>query len=239
MTVEHAEVEKFGRSAEEWWDPSGVFRPLHGLNPTRIAIIRDALIRHFGRDARAARPLDGLRLLDLGCGGGLVAEPMARLGANVTGADPSEASITVAASHASRLGLKIDYRQAAPEDLEGEAFDAVLALEIIEHAADPFAFVATAASLVAPGGLVILSTINRTLHALALAKISAEYLFNWVPRGTHEFRRFVTPRELRHAFESAGLAPSAPVGMTYHPFKDEWKRSFDVRVNYIMWATRP
>ena len=240
-SVDQAEVEKFAQDAEEWWDASGKFRPLHVLNPTRIAIIKSALTAHFERDAKAAKPLDGLRLLDLGCGGGLIAEPMARLGASVTGIDPSHASIDVAAAHAARLGLAIDYRQGTPEDAaaEGSAFDVVLALEIIEHVADPFGLVATCGELVAPGGLLVISTLNRTLRALALAKIGAEYLLNWVPRGTHEFRRFVRPRELRQAFEAAGLTPTPPVGMTYRPFKDEWRRSLDTRVNYVMWASKP
>jgi 2-polyprenyl-6-hydroxyphenyl methylase/3-demethylubiquinone-9 3-methyltransferase len=239
-SVDQAEVEKFARDAEEWWDAGGKFRPLHILNPTRIGIIKTALTAHFERDAKSTRPLEGLRLLDLGCGGGLIAEPMARLGATVTGVDPSEASIAVAAAHAERLGLSIDYQCAEAENLaeEGNSFDVVLALEIIEHVADPFGFVATCAELVAPGGLLVVSTLNRTIRALALAKIGAEYLLNWVPRGTHQFRRFVTPRDLRLAFEAAGLEPVPPVGMTYHPFKDEWQRSLDVRVNYIMWASK-
>ena len=239
-SVDRSEVEKFERNAEAWWDSGGLHRPLHVMNPTRIAIIKGAIVKHFGREPNARRPFEGLTLLDLGCGGGLVAEPMARLGARVVGADPGAANIRVAASHAARMGLSIDYRCTTPEEIAASAatFDVVLALEIVEHANDPFGLVDLCARMVSPNGLLVMSTLNRTLNALALAKIGAEYLLNWVPRGTHEFRKFVTPRELRYAFEAAGLTPSPPVGMRYRPMRDEWARSLDTSVNYIMWATK-
>ncbi len=239
-SVDPAEVEKFEREAEAWWDSGGLHRPLHVMNPTRIAIIKDAIVKHFGRDPKAGRPFSDLSLLDLGCGGGLVAEPMARLGARVIGADPGAANIKVAASHASRMGLAIDYACATPEDMaeSGETFDVVLALEIVEHTDDPFRLIGLCAHMVAPGGLLVMSTLNRTLRSLAMAKITAEYLLRWVPRGTHAFRKFVTPRELRYALEAAGLTPSPPVGMRYRPLKDEWAPSLDTGINYIMWASK-
>jgi 2-polyprenyl-6-hydroxyphenyl methylase / 3-demethylubiquinone-9 3-methyltransferase len=240
-SVDPDEVAKFGNSAKAWWDGTGPYRPLHVLNPTRIAIIKQALETHFRLDVAVRRPLEPLGLLDLGCGGGLVAEPMARLGARVTGVDPSAANIAVAASHAERLGLAIEYRHGTAEGIAeiGQTFDVVLALEIIEHTSDPFGFIATCAHLVAPGGLLVVSTLNRSLRSLALAKVAAEHVLRWVPKGTHAFRKFVTPRELRQAFEAAGLVPQPAVGMTYRPLKDEWRRSLDTRVNYIMWASRP
>jgi len=239
-SVDAAEVEKFERDAEAWWDTGGLHRPLHVMNPARIAVIKRAIAKHFEREANTLRPFEGLALLDLGCGGGLVAEPMARLGANVVGADPGAANIRVAASHASRMGLAIDYRCATPEEMAETAqqFDVVLALEILEHTADPFGLVDLCARLVAPGGLLVISTLNRTLRALALAKITAEYLLRWVPRGTHEYRKFVTPRELRYAFEAAGLSPAPPMGLRYRPLKDEWTPSLDTSVNYLMWASK-
>jgi 2-polyprenyl-6-hydroxyphenyl methylase/3-demethylubiquinone-9 3-methyltransferase len=239
-SLDPAEVAKFERDAEEWWDGSGKFRPLHVLNPTRIAIIKSAVAAHFDCDAKSIRTLDGQTLLDVGCGGGLVSEPMCRLGAKVTGADPGEANIAVARSHAERLGLDIEYLISTAEAVRetGRQFDVVLGLEIVEHTSDPFGFVAVLADLVKPGGLLVMSTINRTLAALALAKFGAEYVLRWVPKGTHEFRRFVTVRELRLAMESAGLNPHPPAGMSYRPLKDEWKRSFDTSVNYIMWAEK-
>jgi 2-polyprenyl-6-hydroxyphenyl methylase/3-demethylubiquinone-9 3-methyltransferase len=235
------EVGKFEAMAGTWWDPSGHFRPLHVMNPTRLAILKGALCRHFGRDKTSAQALDGLKILDIGCGGGLIAEPLARMGAKVTGLDAGAANIEAAADHAERMGLKIDYRVGEAADLAGKKrkFDAVLALEIVEHVPSPADFIAEAATLVKPGGLMVVSTLNRTLAALALAKIGAEYLMRWVPPGTHQFNRFVTVRELRRGFEAAGLEPSPPVGMVYRPLKDEWKRSLDTSVNYVMWATKP
>jgi len=240
-SVDPDEVAKFAAQSESWWDSTGPYRPLHIMNPTRIAIIKAALVDHFDLDPKARQSLAGLNLLDLGCGGGLMAEPMARLGARVTGIDPSPANVAIAASHAARLGLAIDYGEGTAESVldAGRSFDVVMALEIIEHTSDPFGFVATCAQLVAPGGLLVVSTLNRTLRSLALAKIAAEHVLRWVPKGTHEFRKFVTPRELRQALEAAGLVPQPAVGMSYQPLKDEWKRSLDTRVNYIMWASGP
>jgi len=240
-SVDAGEVEKFERIAEAWWDPAGKFRPLHQMTPARIEIVRDALAAQFGRDITADRPLEGLRLLDVGCGGGLVAEPLARLGAAVTGIDASEENVRIAAEHAARMGLAIDYRSTSAEALasQGATFDAVLALEVVEHVREPREFVALAGSLVRPGGLLVVSTINRTLKALALAKLAAEYVFRWVPEGSHDFRKFVRPQELRAAFEAAGFTPQPPVGLAYDPLKDDWRRSLDTGINYFMWGSKP
>lgn len=240
-SVVTAEVEKFAAHADAWWDEAGKFRPLHQMNPARIGIVRDALAAHFNRDIKADRPLAGLTLLDIGCGGGIAAEPLARLGASVTGIDASEENIGVATDHAARMGLTIDYRAESAEALaeRGDTFDAVVALEVVEHVRDPKAFIALAGSLVRPGGLLIVSTINRTLKAIAFAKFGAEYLLRWVPAGSHDFRKFVKPQELRAAFEAAGFAPQPPAGLVYDPLKDDWRRSLDTSINYFMSGTRP
>lgn len=237
-SVDAAEVEKFARIAAEWWDERGKFRPLHKMNPARVALVRDTLAARFGRDIKAPSPLGDLAVLDIGCGGGLVDEPLARLGASVTGIDASAENVAVAREHAALTGLAIDYRAESVEALaeSGAAFDAVLALEVAEHVTDPRAFVALCASLTRPGGIVIVSTINRTLKALALAKVAAEYILRWVPEGAHDFRRFLKPREMRAAFEAAGLMPEPPMGLVFDPLKDDWHRSLDTGMNYFMWA---
>lgn len=240
-TVDPAEVEKFSRLAAEWWDPNGKFRPLHKFNPVRLAFIRDAVAARFGRDPSAARPLAGLRLLDVGCGGGLVSEPMRRLGAAVVGLDASERNIKVAALHARESGLDIDYRAASVESLVagGEApFDVVLNLEAVEHAADPSLFIEKSAALTRPGGLMIVATLNRTLKALALAKIGAEYVLGWLPRGTHDPRKFVRPGELEAWLARAGMTVAARAGVVYLPLLDEWRLSADLGVNYMVTAIR-
>lgn len=239
-TVDPAEVEKFERVAAEWWDETGKFRPLHKMNPARMRIVRDALAGHFGRDVTVDRPLAGLRILDIGCGGGLADEPLARLGASVTGIDASAEHVRIAAEHAQAMELDIDYRAQGAEELaaRGEAFDAVISLEVLEHVADPARFIALAASLVRPGGLLLVSTINRTLKALALAKIGAEYVLRWVPKGSHDYRRFVRPQVLRAAFEAAGLHASPPRGLVYDPIQDDWKPSLDCAINYFMWGAK-
>lgn len=240
-SVDPKEIEKFSRLAEQWWDPFGKFRPLHKFNPVRLAYIRDAVATRFGRDPRAPSPLAGLRLLDVGCGGGLVAEPMRRLGASVVGVDASDRNIKVAALHAEAGKLDIDYRAATVEALvaAGEApFDVVLNLEAVEHAADPALFLAKSAALTRPGGIMIVATINRTLKAFALAKIGAEYVLGWLPRGTHDPRKFVTPGEIERWLAEAGMTLTARAGVVYNPLLDQWRISEDLGVNYMTTAIR-
>lgn len=242
ITVDPSEVEKFSAIADEWWDPFGKFKPLHKFNPVRLAYIRDGVCTHFQRDRRANAPLDGLRLLDIGCGGGLVAEPMHRLGASVTAIDASERNIKTALAHAAPQNLAIDYRATTVEALAAanEApFDIVLNLEVVEHVADPAAFLEIAGSLVKPGGLMIMATINRTLKAFALAKVGAEYVLRWLPAGTHDPRKFVKPEEAASAMTQAGLTVISEAGFNYNPFLDIWRIGDDVSVNYLITATRP
>ena len=240
-SIDPDEVEKFSRIASEWWDTKGKFRPLHKFNPVRLGFIRDTLVSHFGLDGRAIKPLSGLRLLDIGCGGGLVSEPMARLGASVTGVDASIANIKTASVHAAESGLEIDYRAGAVEGLEasGEApFDVVLNLEVVEHVADAAEFLETCGRLVAPGGLMIVATLNRTPKALALAVIGAEYVLRWLPRGTHDFSKFVKPDEVREAVLRAGLTADEPDGVSFNPLMDSWSITRDSAVNYLMVCRR-
>ena len=241
-TLDPEEVERFTRMAEEWWDPKGKFRPLHRMNPVRLSYVKEQLCSHFGRSFRARDALADLKLLDVGCGGGLLSEPLARLGAQMTGIDPSERNIQVAALHAEKQKLAICYHAATAETLaeEGRQFDAVICLEVVEHVPDVTAFLAVMAKLVKPGGLLVLSTINRTVKSFALAIIGAEYVLQWLPRGTHQWHRFVTPSELQEAAEAAGLSICDSRGATYNPLFDEWRLSAtDQDVNYFMTCTRP
>lgn len=240
-TVDPGEVAKFAAMAADWWSPRGKFRPLHQLNPTRLAFIRDTVTAHFARAPRTRRPLEGLRLLDIGCGGGLVSEPMARLGAQVTGVDATAPNVKAAKVHAESAGLAIDYRVGAAELLlaAGEApFDVVLNLEVVEHVADVDVYLAACADLVAPGGLMILSTVNRTPKAFALAIFAAERLLRWVPAGTHEYDKLVRPEEARRALERAGLAVDEPVGVSYQPLSGGWTLTKDASVNYMLVARK-
>lgn len=241
-SVDPAEVEKFSRIADEWWDPHGKFGPLHKFNPVRLAYIRDAICRHFARDPHETRALNDLRLLDVGCGGGLVAEPMRRLGANVVAIDASDRNVKTALVHAAEHGLDIDYQTTTVEALtdSGEPpFDVVLNLEVVEHVADPDAFLARSARLVRPGGLMVVATINRTLRALAFAKIGAEYILGWLPRGAHDPRRFLPPDALDRALAAAGMTPTGIAGVSYDPLMGLWKISGDVGINYIKTAIKP
>ncbi|MFO1186213.1 MAG: bifunctional 2-polyprenyl-6-hydroxyphenol methylase/3-demethylubiquinol 3-O-methyltransferase UbiG [Alphaproteobacteria bacterium] len=228
-SIDPAEVAKFAALAAKWWDEAGEFRALHKMNPARIGVVRNALAAHFRCDVRGPAPLARLKILDIGCGGGLVAEPLARLGAAVTGIDASQEAIGVAKAHAREQGLDIHYRAASAEDLsrEGARFDAVVSLEVVEHVPAPAEFVALAATLLSPGGLLVLSTINRTMKALALAKLGAEYVLRWAPVGAHDFRKFVRPQELRRALEAAGLARRLLMGIVHDPLKDDWRASLD------------
>lgn len=240
-SIDPAEVARFARIADEWWDPSGKFAPLHRLGPARMTFLRDRVAAHFDRRLPAMRPLADLSILDIGCGGGLVSEPLARLGANVTGIDPAPDNIAAARSHAETSGLRIEYRVAAAEALaaEGMVYDAVLGLEVVEHVVDAAAFVELAASLVRPGGLLIASTINRTMKAWLLAIVGAEYVLRWLPAGTHRWDRFVTPDEIARYLAKAGLERIAFEGLVYDPLADRWLLSPDTDVNYFATATRP
>lgn len=234
------EVERFERLASEWWDTSGKLRPLHAQGPARLGFIRDALMRHFDRPSGGLKPLAGLTILDVGCGGGLVSEPLARLGATVTGIDPTTDSIAVARRHAEGQGLAIDYRTASVEQLvgNGERFDAVVCMEVIEHVPDPAAFVKSLGQLVRPGGAIVMSTLNRTLKSYALAIVAAEYVLGWLPRGTHDWNRFVTVDELGRYLQAAGFSTPTASGIIYDVMSDTWRLGADTDVNYIASATR-
>ncbi len=234
-SVDPDEIARFEATSEAWWDPQGSFRPLHRLNPVRIGYLRDRIAAHLGRDPRAARPLADLRIVDIGCGGGLVCEPLARLGARVTGIDASERNVAIAANHAGESGLAIDYRAATAETLADAwaRFDVVLALEIVEHVADLDLFVEACCRLVAPDGLLIFSTLNRTAKSFALAIVGAEYLLRWLPRGTHDWRKFVRPSELAHVLARHGAKLEALTGLVYNPVSDRWRLADDLAVNYM------
>ena len=241
-SIDPAEVERFSRIAAEWWDPKGKFAPLHKFNPVRLAFIRDQALYRFGRDPKARRPFEGLRLLDIGCGGGLLCEPMARLGFHVVGVDASERNIGTAAAHAAEQGLIIDYRASTAEALveAGEpAFDLILNMEVGEHVADPGEFLRSCAQLLAPGGLMIVATLNRTLKAFALAKVGAEYVLRWLPAGTHDWSKFLKPEEVRGFLASEPLTVDGPFGVAYEPISGRWSQSHDCDVNYMMTAVRP
>jgi 2-polyprenyl-6-hydroxyphenyl methylase / 3-demethylubiquinone-9 3-methyltransferase len=241
-SIDPDEVARFSSWAAEWWDPRGKFAPLHRFNPARLAFIREQALARFGRDAKARRPFEGLRLLDIGCGGGLLSEPMARLGFAVTGVDASERNVGTARTHAESVGLAIDYRCTTAEALlaAGEGpFDLVLNMEVIEHVPDPGAYLRDTARLIAPGGLMILATLNRTLKALALAKVGAEYVLRWVPAGTHDWRRFLRPDEVRGFLAGEPYEVSGPFGIVFDPLTGRWSQSADADVNYLMTVAAP
>ncbi|MBS7545441.1 bifunctional 2-polyprenyl-6-hydroxyphenol methylase/3-demethylubiquinol 3-O-methyltransferase UbiG [Ancylobacter oerskovii] len=240
-TVDPREVERFAALAAEWWNPRGKMGVLHKFNPVRLAWLREKIVAHFGRDPRAMRPLEGLRLLDIGCGGGLLCEPLARMGASVVGIDPAEKNVRVASLHAEQSGAPVEYRATTAEALAeaGERFDVVLAMEVVEHVADVGLFVNSAASMVKPGGLMAAATLNRTGRSFALAIVGAEYVLGWLPKGTHDWKRFVTPEELADAMAAGGLAVIDREGVVFNPFLNEWRRSSDLGVNYMLLAERP
>ena len=240
-SLDLAELDRFSKLAAEWWNPHGKFRILHVFNPTRLAFITEQATARFHRDPFERRPLAGLRLLDIGCGGGLLSEPLARLGADVVGIDPVEGNIASARVHADNVELAIDYRATTAEALlgAGESFDIVLNMEVIEHVADPAAFMRSSAGLLRPGGLMFIATINRTLKSFGLAIIGAEYVLGWLPRGTHQWEKFITPEELRGWAAENALDVLAETGVAYSPFTGEWRRSRDMDVNYMMLLGKP
>ena len=239
-TIDDEEVARFSAMADEWWDPAGKFKPLHKFNPIRLGYIRDRLCAHFGRDPRSLTPLDGLTLLDVGCGGGLISEPLARMGAIVTGIDASEKNIGTARAHAARGDLEIDYRCTTAEDLlaAGETFDIVLSLEVVEHVADVDLFLDSCTALVRDGGAMVLATLNRTPKAFVFGIVGAEYVMRWLPRGTHDWKKFVRPSELCRNLRRNGVDVSDISGLSFNPLTDEWRVSGDVSVNYILFGTK-
>lgn len=239
-TVDAAEIAKFTAMADEWWDPAGKFKPLHKFNPVRIAYLRDTIAAHVGSDATKPKSLKNLSLLDIGCGGGLLAEPMARLGATVTAIDAAEKNIAVASLHAKKQNLEIDYRCTTAEDVARtkKQFDVVLAMEIIEHVADVTAFLESCAKLVKPGGLLFVATLNRTAKSYLFAIVGAEYVLGWLPKGTHEWKKFLKPSEIVMPLESLGLKTREITGVSYNPIKDSFSVSRDTAVNYMLVAEK-
>ncbi len=241
-TVDPSEIAKFEAMAAEWWDPHGKFKPLHMLNPCRLDYITQQIAGEFDRDLKAPRPFEGLRLLDIGCGGGLLSEPMARLGATVVGADAAEGNLPVARIHAEQSGLQIDYRHTTAEDMAaaGEQFDVVLNMEVVEHVADPLGFLTASQQLLKPGGLLICSTINRNPKSYAMAIFGAEVVMRWLPRGTHEWNKFITPDELFELLRQAGLEPVDRKGFVFNPILWSWSISDrDLSVNYVTASLKP
>jgi len=241
-TIDASEVEKFQAMAVEWWDPDGKFKPLHMLNPCRLDYITSQIAAEFGRDLKTPKPFEGLRILDIGCGGGLLSEPMARLGATVVGADAAERNIPVARAHAEQQGLDIDYRHTSAEALvaAGETFDAVMNMEVVEHVSDPLAFLTACHDLLKPGGLMTCSTINRNSKSYAMAIVGAEYVMRWLPKGTHEWSKFITPDELYELLSQTGLDPVDRKGFVFNPVTWSWRLSErDLSVNYVTASVRP
>ncbi len=239
-SVDPSEVEKFSRLAAQWWDPKGKLKPLHAFNPVRLRYIREVAADHFGRDAKLLAPFDGLTLLDIGCGGGLLSEPMARMGFTVLGADASEKNVKTAAAHAAGAGLLLDYRATTAEALvkQGAVFDVILNMEVVEHVADLAGFLAACGALLKSGGIMVVATLNRTLKSLALAKIGAEYVLRWLPAGTHDWSRFVKPDELAQHLKTAGLAVTRVEGVFFDPLRWEWRLCLDTDVNYMVVAVK-
>jgi 2-polyprenyl-6-hydroxyphenyl methylase/3-demethylubiquinone-9 3-methyltransferase len=241
-TVDPGEIAKFEAMAAEWWDVNGKFKPLHMLNPCRLDYITSQIAAEFGRDLKSREPFKGLRILDIGCGGGLLAEPMARLGADVVGADAAERNIPVAQVHAEQSGLEIDYRHTTAEAMaaDGEQFDVVLNMEVVEHVADPLAYLTACQQLLKPGGLMVCSTINRNPKSYLMAIIGAEHIMRWLPKGTHEWSKFITPDELFELIKQAGLEPVDRTGFVFNPIAWSWSLSDrDLSVNYVTASVKP
>ncbi|MBV7395270.1 bifunctional 2-polyprenyl-6-hydroxyphenol methylase/3-demethylubiquinol 3-O-methyltransferase UbiG [Mameliella sediminis] len=241
-TVDASEIAKFEAMAAEWWDPNGKFKPLHMLNPCRLDYITSQIAAEYDRDLTTPRPFEGLRIMDIGCGGGLLSEPMARLGADVVGVDAAERNIPVARTHATQSGLEIDYRFTTAEAMAeaGERFDVVLNMEVVEHVADPLAYLTACQQLLKPGGLHICSTINRNPKSFAMAIVGAEYVMRWLPKGTHEWHKFITPDELYDLMRRAGLEPVDRKGFVFNPVSWTWRLSDrDLSVNYVTAALKP
>ena len=234
-TINKKEIEKFSKIAEEWWNPSGKFKPLHKFNPTRIAFIREKIINHFDIATDEKKPFKDIKLLDIGCGGGLLSEPMAKLGANVTGLDVVEKNIKTASTHAKNQGLKIKYIHSTVEKIseKDEKFDVILNMEVIEHVSDVNLFINSCNKILSPNGIMIFASLNRTLISYGLAIIGVEYILGWLPKGTHDWSKFITPDELKILFSSNGLKIDEIIGMKYNPLFDSWKRSEDLSVNYL------
>jgi len=239
-TIDQTEVDRFSAMAAEWWDPKGKFRPLHKFNPVRIEYIRNKVAEKFGRDPKS-RPFEGLRVLDIGCGGGLLSEPIARMGAQVLGADASEKNIAIAKIHAEQSGVIVDYRAVTAEALaaDDEKFDVVLNMEVVEHVSDVPFFIETCATMVKPGGLMFVATINRTFKAAALAIVGAEYVLKWLPRGTHQYEKLVRPEEIESPLNAAGMTVVDRTGVFFNPLSNQWNLSTDMDVNYMLVAERP
>lgn len=237
-TASPEEIARFTAMAEEWWDPEGKFKPLHKFNPVRLGFLREALCKHFGRDAEAIAPFEGLTLLDVGCGGGLLSEPLRRMGFAVTGIDAGDRNIAVAKIHAEQVGLDIDYRAATPEQLGGQSFDVVLIMEILEHVPDVAEFLAAVGPLAKPGGALFAATLNRTMKAYALGIVGAEYLLRWLPPGTHDWRKFLKPSELAAGLRRNGILVKDLKGMSFDPIGGEWRLSSDLSVNYMAYAAK-
>ncbi len=240
-SVDVAEVERFSRLAADWWNPRGKFAPLHRFNPVRLGFIRDRALARFGRNGRQRRPFEGLRLLDIGCGGGLLSEPMARLGFEVTAVDAAERNIGAAKAHGAEMGLSINYLCSTVETLVEEdsaPFDVILNMEVIEHVADPTQFLRDCARLLAPGGLMVVATLNRTAKAMALAVVGAEHVLRWLPVGTHDWSKFIKPEELTAWLEGEHVVVEGPFGVSFSPLTGRWSQSGDSGVNYMMTVTR-
>ncbi len=239
-TINQDEVAQFASIAKEWWDPNGKFRPLHKINPIRLSYIRENIIEHFSVDGKMAKPFLDIEMIDIGCGGGLLCEPMARLGAKITGIDASKRNIQIAKAHAKSSNLKINYQASTAEDLAkaGKQYDVVLNMEVVEHVNNVPLYLKSCAKLVKPGGLMFISTINRTAKAFALAIIGAEYILNWLPKGTHSYDKFLTPKEISTMLERENMKIIDRCGVVYSPLKDQWRQSRDMSVNYMLLGTK-